>query len=128
MEDEDFTSKIDILISYADDDNNTSVSTDKSQWGHNIFFSQIFADLTLEDFSRESVDYDNYTGSVEYDEYNYPFKMESEYIMHDNSEYAIASPDVYNDNPNSSPYMYGDIAPIGSDGLPLNEVNSNFVY
>lgn len=127
MEDEELQSKIDILISYADNAY-TNVNTDKSQWDNNIFFSQVFADLTLNDFSRDSVDYDNYDGSVEYDEYNYPFKMQSEYIMHYTGGNALASPDVYFEKGGLAPYQYGDISAIDENGIPLNEIHNIFQY
>ena len=72
MEDEDLQSKIDICIGYDYDDIDTNVTTPKAEWSKGIFFSTIFANLSLEDFSRKSVDYSNYDGDVEYDEYNYP--------------------------------------------------------
>ncbi|MBO5476305.1 MAG: hypothetical protein J6A15_00940 [Clostridia bacterium] len=127
IEDEELKSKIDILVSYADNAY-SSVGTDKSKWDSNIFFSQVFADLTLEDFSRESVDYDNYDGNVEYDEYNYRFKMESENIIHSTGGNALASPDVYYKNTITSPYKYGDIAASDDDGIPLNNIYQNFLY
>ena len=127
MEDEELRSKIDILISYADNAY-SNVETPKNNWDPNIFFSQVFADLELNDFSRESVDYDNYEGNVEYDEYNYPFKMDSEYIMHYTGGNALASPDVYYKNTITSPYTYGDITAIGDDGIPLSDIYTNFTY
>ena len=127
IEDTELQSKIDILISYADDAY-SNVSTTKDKWNPNIFFSQIFADLKLTDFSRESVDYDNYEGNIEYDEYNFPFKMESEYVIHHSGGRALASPDVYYKNSLDSPYIYGDIAASGQDGTPLNNIYINFVY
>lgn len=91
MLDEDLKSKVDICISYAEDDN-TSVSTKKPQWDKKIFFNQIFADLLLSDFSSESVNYDNYDALVEFDEHNYRFKMESEYVMHNTGGVVLATP------------------------------------
>ena len=128
MEDPEMKSKIDILISYADDVYSNE-KENKANWNKQIFFSQIFADLTLADFSRKSVDYDNYDGNVEYDEYNYPFKMESEYI--ENTETALASPDVYYNASSSgiqSPYIYGDISALNNNGLPVNNIYTNFRY
>ena len=107
MDDEELNSKIDILISYADDDYTTSVNSTKDKW-NKIFFSTIFAGLTLDDFSHESIDYDNYEGNVEYDEYNYRFSLDSEDIEFYNKRVALASADAYADNPNIG-YVYGDI-------------------
>ena len=69
---------IDICISYAKD-TLISSSWHKDAWSRSIFFSQIFANLTLEDFERISVDYDNYEGNLERDEYNYRFKYQTDY-------------------------------------------------
>ena len=91
MLDEDLKSKVDICISYAED-YNTSVSTKKPKWDKKIFFNQIFADLLLSDFSSESVNYDNYDALVEFDEHNYRFKMESEYVMHNTGGVVLATP------------------------------------
>lgn len=128
IEDEELQSKIDILISYADDDYDTNVGSTKSNWGNNIFFSQIFADLTLDDFSRESVDYDNYQGNVEYDEYNYPFKLQNDDLISNTGGYALASPDVYAADNISCPYQYGDISATDSNGLPINDIYNIFQY
>ena len=91
MEDSDLNSKIDILISYAYDDYSTSSSTDKENW-KKIFFSTIFADLTLNDFTQKSINYDNYDGNVEYDEYNYRFSLDTEDITHHTGGRALATP------------------------------------
>lgn len=109
MEDEEFNSKIDILISYSDDDYTTHVGASKSNWKPGIFFSTVFADLTLNDFKQESIDYDNYDGNVEYDEYNYRFALDSSEIVHYSGGLALASPnDASTDNPDVGIY-YGDI-------------------
>ena len=104
MEDEDLQSKIDICIGYDYDDIDTNVTTPKAEWSKGIFFSTIFANLSLEDFSRKSVDYSNYDGDVEYDEYNYPFHMDSEYVKQSTGGNALASPDT-----NTDKYTYGNI-------------------
>lgn len=111
MEDEGLKSKIDILISFAEDAY-TSGNTNKSNWSKDIFFSRIFADLTLNDFSRDSVDYDNYNGKVEYDEYNYRFKLDTEEVTPVSGQEIIASPDTWHDynDDHESPYYYGDIS------------------
>ncbi len=99
MLDESLKSKVDICISYADDATST-VQTLKTDWDPKIFFNQIFADVLLSDFSTESVDYDNYNALVEFDEHNYRFKMESEYVMHYTGGVVVAIPS--DDN-----YTYG---------------------
>lgn len=103
MEDEELQSKIDICISYAYDNYTTNVETPKNRW-NDIFFNTIFANLSLDDFSRDSVDYSNYAGDVEYDEYNFPFNMNSDYVMHYTGGNALASPDT-----TSELYEYGNI-------------------
>ena len=126
MEDDNDESEIDILFSYADD-NYSTVATPKENWGKDIFFSQIFASLKLSDFSRESVDYDNYDGNVEYDEYNYPFKLESENVIHNTGGYALASPDVYYKQTITSPYIYGNIGKY-SESAESTNMDQNFGY
>lgn len=102
MEDEDLQSKIDICISYAYDNYSTHVSTTKAGWGKDIFFNTIFSDLSLDDFTQDSVDYSNYTGDVEYDEHNYRFNLVTEDTMHYTGGKALAAPD----SQSSSTYQY----------------------
>lgn len=91
--------KIDILFSYAPDEVNTHWNTPKDSWDKRIFFSQVFADLMLKDFSRESVDYDNYEASVEPDEYNYRFKYQTDYSYnYQTGEIISTAQDVTNIN------------------------------
>lgn len=108
MEDSDLNSKIDILISYAYDDYSTSVSTDKEYW-KKIFFSTIFADLTLNDFTQKSINYDNYDGNVEYDEYNYRFSLDTEDVTHHTGGRALATPLNVSTQNLDVEYVYGDI-------------------
>ena len=96
---------IDICFSYTEDDYLTNVNTLKDHWNRKIFFSQIFADLQLSDFSTESIDYDNYEANVEFDEHNFQFKMDSESIMHNTGGIALAVP-----LKESTSYHYGNIA------------------
>ena len=77
MEDPDKTSKIDILTSNSST-SNIPATQKKDNWDRSIFFNQIFADLTLDDFKHTSVDYNNYDGNLEYDEHNYRFKYETD--------------------------------------------------
>ena len=108
MIDEDESTNIDICFSYDYDDYITTVNSYKDNWSPKIFFSQIFADLKLSDFSTESVDYDNYDPNVEFDEHNYRFKMESEAIQHNNSGINVASPYLTAESA-SKDYYYGNI-------------------
>lgn len=110
IEDTELNSKIDILISYAYDNNNTNIKTGKEKWGRDIFFSTVFADLELSDFGRESIDYDNYEGNVEYDEYNYRFDLDTDAITHETGGLAVAAPTASNSGDNG--YIYGDINEI----------------
>lgn len=121
MDDNELNSRIDILISYAYDDYNTSGGTAKSAWYDTIFFSTVFADLTLEDFKQESIDYDNYEGNVEYDEYNFRFGLDSDEIMHYTGGLALASPDESSVN---GEFYYGDI----SLADPQYSVSNMFAY
>lgn len=109
MEDSELNSKIDILISYADDDYDTNQSTNKDKWNKQIFFSTVFADLNLnDDFIQESIDYDNYDGNVEYDEYNYRFNLKSDELVHYTGGLALASPSDASLEPDIGIY-YGNI-------------------
>ena len=128
MLDEDDSSSVDICISYDNDNYNTGVQTTKDNWGSNIFFSQIFADLKLSDFSTTSVDYDNYDANTEFDEHNYPFKMTSEAVKHDNAQINFASYP-----PNNDDYFYGninnpEIAPIVNELFTYTSVIENYEY
>lgn len=91
MEDTTGNSKIDICIS-NDDDDYTLSRQKKENWGTGIFFKQILADLKLSDFNRDSVDYDNYAGSVEYDEHNFPLKIDTNAFATGNTGFIFASP------------------------------------
>ena len=48
------------------------------------YWSLNYCDLTLDDFKQESVDYSNYEESVEYDENNIRFKLDSNHSYNDN--------------------------------------------
>ena len=127
MLDESNKSNIDICFSYDYDNYTTSTQTLKTNWGRKIFFSQIFADLKISDFTSESVDYDNYDGNVEFDEHNYLFRMNSSDVTHDNSGIALAVPTY-----TGTDYIYGNIA-IGEnktaiDSLFTNESKLNTEY
>ena len=48
------------------------------------YWSLHYCDLTLDDFSKESVDYSHYEEAVEYDENNLRFKLDSNHSYNDN--------------------------------------------
>ena len=48
------------------------------------YWSLNYCDLTLDDFTQESVDYSNYEEAVEYDENNLRFKLDSDHSYNDN--------------------------------------------
>lgn len=90
MEDPDKSSKIDILTSNSEN-NTIAATTPKNNWDRSIFFNQIFANLTLDDFNTNSIDYDNYEGNVEYDEHNYRFKYQTDNMYNYQAGEAIAT-------------------------------------
>lgn len=80
MTDEVKTSEIQILISNGNTDNGPIyTSQDKDTWNRQLFFHQAICGLTINDFSHTSIDYSNYDADLEYDEYNYRFKYDTEY-------------------------------------------------
>lgn len=48
------------------------------------YWSLHYCDLTLDDFTQDSVDYSNYEEAVEYDENNLRFKLDSDHSYNDN--------------------------------------------
>lgn len=108
MLDDDNSSNVDICFSYDYDDYTTNTQTYKNDWKSNVFFSTIFADLKLSDFNTNSVDYDNYDANVEFDEHNFPFRLESESMMHNSAGINIASPSSKQID-KDVPYEYGNI-------------------
>lgn len=130
MEDSTMNSSIDILLSYNYDDYSTSVESKKDNWHPQTFFKNIFADLKLSDFSRESIDYSNYNSDVEYDEYNYPFGIDTDYLASSAGGVALASPDTYYNGKAS--YIYGNInrnkANIANNFYDYNFVSEEYVY
>ena len=90
MEDEDKKSKIDICISYNENNPLVHVGQQKQYWPSETFFSTVFADLTVDDFQHTSVDYDNYNGIVEFDENNYRFDLDTDYQYNYNTGVVIA--------------------------------------
>ena len=90
MEDYDKASKIDICISYNEDEPLGHVGQPKQYWPTKTFFHTVLADLTLNDFQHTSVDYDNYNGTVEFDENNYRFDINEDYQYNYNTGVVIA--------------------------------------
>lgn len=90
MEDYDKASKIDICVSYNEDDPLVEVGQPKQYWPSKTFFNTVFADLMLSDFQQTSVDYDNYEGTVEFDENNYRFDINEDYQYNYNNGIVIA--------------------------------------
>ena len=79
MEDEGRLNKIYILTSNGNtDDGPIYTSTRKDYWNKQLFFNQAICDLTLDDFEHTSIDYSNYDPNLEYDEYNYRFKYDTD--------------------------------------------------
>lgn len=68
-------------VSYSVTENGTAtkktVKTD--------IFSLIYADLTLNDFSKQSVDYNNYDNQIEHDEHNLRLKLDTAHSYNDNN-------------------------------------------
>lgn len=48
-------------------------------------FTLYYADLTLDDFTRDSVDYSNYDNNIEYDEHNLRFKIDTDKAYNDDN-------------------------------------------
>lgn len=106
MEDEDLGATMDICFSYDDDNYTTDVTTKQSSWPPTIFFSQILSNLTVDDFSQSSIDYDNYNADVEYDENNFRFKFDPN--MYNTKRTIITTP-LANTLADNYDYAYGDI-------------------
>lgn len=110
MEDEDLQADIDICFAYAYDNYNDSVGTPITSWSDDIFFSQVFSSLRSDDFSKESVDYDNYNASVEYDELNFRFNLQTDYMYnYTRMGEIVATPKGTYDGSNLGEYTFGDI-------------------
>lgn len=62
----------------------TASSTIPAQTVTTDIFSLIYADLSLDDFDVESVDYSNYDPQVEYDEHNMRLKLDTDNSYNDN--------------------------------------------
>ena len=131
MEDDSDETNIDICFSYNDEDFKTNVSTYRENWDSRTFFSQIFADLKLSDFNTSSVDYDNYEGNVEFDEHNYPFKVDPSALMHESGAggHAIAN---FTAN-ETSQFKYGNInndniAPLVDEWFVYEDVINDYKY
>lgn len=110
MEDEDLQADIDICFAYAYDNYTDAVGTSMNNWNNDIFFSQVFSSLNADDFSKNSVDYDNYNAAVEYDELNFRFNLQTDYMYNYTRTGEIAAtPKGTYDGSNVGKYTYGDI-------------------
>ena len=130
MEDDSDETKIDICFSYNDDDYKTGVSTYVDNWDSRTFFSQIFTDLKLSDFNTTSVDYDNYDGNVEFDEHNYPFKVNPDALLHEGGAGGRAIATFTTDD---TDLKYGNInndniAPIIDEWFTYEDVIESYEY
>lgn len=118
MEDEDKTSKIDICVSYNEDDPLVQVGQKKQYWPSKTFFSTVFSDLTVNDFQHTSVDYDNYNDAIEFDEHNYRFDLNEDYQYNYNNGVVI-----------SQGQDAGDInVEHIDDSFKYSLIDSNYVY
>lgn len=118
MEDEDLAATMDICFAYDHNNYTTIVTHKQNQWPSTIFFSQVLANLTVDDFSQESIDYSNYDADVEYDENNFRFKFDSNLY---NIGKTIVTTPLAMVNPSRYDYNYGDIT---NDDIDM----SNFDY
>ena len=57
-------------------------------------FTLYYADLTLDDFTQESVDYSNYDNNIEYDEHNLRFKIDTDRAYNDDDVALITVQDA----------------------------------
>lgn len=88
MDDPNNLSKIDICTS--NDETPTHLGILKKYWPSTMFFNTIFSDLTLNDFEKTSVDYDDYVSPVEYDENNFRFDYDEDYTYNYNVGEIVA--------------------------------------
>lgn len=130
MEDSTYNSEIDICFSYVNNNYETNVESGLNQIVGKIFYSQIFAGLKLSDFSQTSIDYSDYDASVEFDENNYRFKLESEKLEHYTGGVTAVSPAVAYNNPGDSSYNYGNINDSSMDmhGFKYNYIADPIIY
>jgi hypothetical protein len=80
---------IDIFISY----NETPVipiTANAKDTHNNVFYSTVFADLTLGDFSQTSVDYSVNDEDVEFDEHNYRMDLNTD-VMYNEAQGVVVS-------------------------------------
>ena len=57
-------------------------------------FTLYYADLTLDDFTQDSVDYSNYDNNIEYDEHNLRFKIDTDKAYNDDDVALIRTQDA----------------------------------
>lgn len=106
MEDEDLAATMDICFAYDNDNYTTTTAHKQSQWPDTLFFSQVLGNLTVDDFSQQSIDYSNYDADVEYDENNFRFKVDSN--LDNVNEVIVTTPSAMI-NGSQYDYNYGDI-------------------
>ena len=130
MEDPEKTSEIDICFAYEDNEYDLNVGSKIQDIVGRIFYSQVFSGLTLNDFSQESIDYSNYDASIEYDENNYRFKLQSEYVEHYTGGVTIANPKQANDYQSTCSYFYGNINDYNIDysGFDYKYLEMPYIY
>lgn len=111
-----------VLTPYADLDKST-----KLNW------STIVSDLTMDDFSKNSINYSNYDADVEYDEHNYEFSI-NENDQYNDTQGEIISTGIdglTNINPSTSIYnidmshfIYPEVVTTDSNGKDLGTLKS----
>lgn len=128
MEDKDLDSTIDICFAYDYDNYKTGTGTKQENWPTSIFFSQTLCDLTLKDFSQESIDYDNYTANVEYDENNFRLKYDTN--MYNMDRTILTTPLSAIQTNKNYDYFYGDITNnnINMSDFEYGLINSSIIY
>lgn len=67
-------------------DNVSCSSTNPNEYD---IFTLYYADLTLDDFVTESVDYSNYDANIEYDEHNLRFKIDTDRAYNDDDVFLF---------------------------------------
>lgn len=96
-------------------------------------FTMYYADLTLDDFVQDSVDYSNYDNNIEYDEHNIRFKIETDKAYNDNDVALLTLRDTETKVPSWDPTKidYGDSStalPITTDANPTITIDPTANY
>lgn len=92
-------------------------------------FTLYYADLTLDDFIQESVDYSNYDNNIEYDEHNLRFKIDTDRAYNDDDVALITLQDVETIAParDESKVVIEDNIQIDSNPAITIDTNSNYL-